>query len=101
MLLRLITILLPLNIFILGLFGTVLWKKNLISMLISVEIMFVAANLGFILASLVIDDAAGFAFSVIVLTLAGIEVAIGLALIILIYRRYGNVYLETVTKLKN
>jgi NADH-quinone oxidoreductase subunit K len=101
MLLRLLTILLPLNIFILGLFGVVLWRKNLISMLISLEIMFVAANVGFILASLVIDDAAGFVFSIMILTLAGIEVAVGLALIILIYRRYGNIYLQSVAKLKS
>lgn len=63
--------------------------------------MFVSANLGFILASLAIDDAAGFMFSVIILTLAGIEVAIGLALVILIYRRCGNIYSRAVTRIKN
>ncbi|HYD91525.1 MAG TPA: NADH-quinone oxidoreductase subunit K [Flavobacterium sp.] len=71
------------------------------SMLISLEIMFLAANLGFILVSLVIDDAAGFIFSIIILTFAGIEVAIGLALIILIYRRHSSIYVQNISKIKS
>lgn len=63
--------------------------------------MFLAANLGFILASLAIDDAAGFILSIVVLTLAGIEVSIGLALIILIYRRYSSIYVQNIAKLKS
>jgi len=70
-------------------------------MLISLEIMFLAANLGFILVSLVIDDAAGFIFSIIILTFAGIEVAIGLALIILIYRRHSSIYVQNISKIKS
>jgi len=63
--------------------------------------MFLAANLGFILVSLVIDDAAGFIFSIIILTFAGIEVAIGLALIILIYRRHSSIYVQNISKIKS
>jgi len=70
-------------------------------MLISLEIMFAAVNLGFILASIVIDDAVGFVFSVFILTLAGVEVSIGLTLIILLYRRYGNIYVQNIAKLKS
>lgn len=101
MLLSMLAILLPTNIFIIGFCGLFLWKKNLISILISLEVMFLSANLGFILASLIIDDAAGFVFSIIILTLAGIEISIGLALIILIYRQYGNIYVQTISKLKS
>lgn len=101
MFLHLLTIFLPTNIFILGFLGLFIWKKNLISMLISLEIMFLAANIGFILASLAIDDAAGFVVSMVVVTLAGIEVSIGLALIILIYRRYSSIYVGNINKLKS
>lgn len=101
MFLHLLTIFLPTNIFILGFLGLFIWKKNLISMLISLEVMFLAANIGFILASLAIDDAAGFIVSIVVVTLAGIEVSIGLALIILIYRRYSSIHVENISKLKS
>lgn len=101
MLLGILTVILPTNIFVLGLIGLFLWRKNLISMLISLEVMFLAANVGFILASIYIDDVAGFIFSLIILTLAGIEVSVGLALIILVYRRYGNIYVQSISKLKS
>lgn len=63
--------------------------------------MFLAANVGFILASLALDDAVGFVFSMIILTLAGAEISIGLALIILIFRKYSNIYIQSVGKIKN
>ena len=101
LLLHVLTVILPLNIFLLGVGGLFVWRKNLISMLISLEVMFLAVNVGFILASLAIDDATGFVFSIIILTFAGIEVAVGLALIILIYRRYATIYVQNISKLKS
>ncbi len=70
-------------------------------MLISLEVMFVAVNVGFILASIYIDDVVGYIFSLLILTLAGIEVSVGLALIILIYRRYGNIHVQSIAKIKS
>jgi len=53
--------------------------------------MFLATNIGFVLASLQIDDGGGLIFSIIILALAGVEISIGLALIIIIYRRYFSI----------
>lgn len=95
-----LTLLLPTTIFILGLGGLVIWKKNLISLLISLEVLFLSVNLGFILVSLIHDDMAGIIFSLGILTMAGIEISIGLALTILIYRRHDDIHLRSLNKLK-
>lgn len=96
-----LSILLPAYLFILGLTGLILWKKNLIALLISIEIMFLATNIGFVLASLQIDDGGGLIFSIIILALAGVEISIGLALIIIIYRRYFSIWLYATRRIKH
>lgn len=95
-----LVLLLPTTIFVLGLAGLLLWKKNLISLLISLEVLFLSVNLGFILVSLIHDDMAGIIFSLAILTMAGIEISVGLALTILVYRRYDDIYLRSLNKLK-
>jgi NADH-quinone oxidoreductase subunit K len=100
MVFELFVLILPTNIFLAGLGGLMLWRKNLISLLISLEVIFLSVNLGFILASLVIDDMAGVVLSMSILTMAGIEVSVGLAIIILIYRRHGTINVSSITKVK-
>ena len=70
-------------------------------MLISLEVVFLSTNLGFILVALLIDDIAGFIYSMLTLSLAGIEISIGLALIILIYRKFMSIQVEKIDKIKN
>jgi len=69
-------------------------------MLIGLELLFFASNVGFILASLLIDDAVGYIFSMLIFATAGIEVAVGLALIITVFRRFGNIQIYSLTRLK-
>lgn len=96
----LLAIFIPTLIFVAGVVNLILWRKNLILLLIGLELLFLSANLGFILASLVIDDIVGYIFSMIIFAMAGVEVALGLALTIVIFRQYGNIYSESLTKLK-
>lgn len=93
--------LLPINLFVIGCTGVFVWRKNLVSILISLEIMFISANLGFVLAAIQIDDALGFVISLLSLTTAGLEISIGIALVLMVYRRYGSVETKKITKIKS
>ena len=83
-----------------GLVGIFLWQKNLILILLGLEIAFLGANVGFVLTSLLLDDMAGYIFSLVSLTLAGAEVSLGLAIIIVVYRKFGNIYSRSLSHLK-
>jgi NADH-quinone oxidoreductase subunit K len=72
----------------------------LIFIIIGLEIAFLGSNVGFVLAATAIDDIAGYIFSLIALTLAGGEVSLGLAIIIIIYRKFGNIYSNQLQHLK-
>jgi NADH-quinone oxidoreductase subunit K len=96
-----LTTILTANILILGIMGLFAWKKNLIYIIISIEIIFLSANLGFILASIQIDDVVGYVYAMFILALAGIEVSIGLALIILVYRKFTNIKVQSTMRIKN
>ena len=92
---------LPTLIFLSGIVGLILWRKNLVLILISLELCFIAANVGFVLTSLYIDDSLGFMFSMVSLTLAGAEVSLGLALTILVYRKLDTVFIKDFNKLRS
>lgn len=93
-------IVLPITILIVGLLGIVLWNKNLVLVILSLEIAFISSNVGFVLSSIYLDDALGFIFSLTSLTIAGSEVSLGLALAILMYRKLDHIFLKQVNKLK-
>lgn len=63
--------------------------------------MFLAANIGFVLASMQVDDAGGLIVSMIILALAGIEISIGLALVILIFRKFSQISYCEFYRIKN
>ncbi|MCB1711889.1 MAG: NADH-quinone oxidoreductase subunit K [Candidatus Riesia sp.] len=69
--------------------------------MLSLEIIFISSSIGFILSSIMIDDIFGFLFSLFLLTLAGAEVSFGLALTILSYRKFDNIFLNNLTRLKS
>jgi NADH-quinone oxidoreductase subunit K len=79
------------TVFVLGLGGVLFNRNNMLFVLVSIEIMLLAINLNLICFSIYLDDFLGQIFSLFVLTVAAAESAIGLAILILYYRTYGNV----------
>ena len=82
------------TIFLLGLLGLVLNKRNLLIILMSVELMLVGVNLNFIFFSLHLDDLIGQVFALYVLTVAAAESAIGLAIFTVYYKDKNTITLE-------
>lgn len=81
-------------IFLVGLLGLVLNKRNLLVVLMSIELMLVGVNLNFIFFSLYLDDLMGQLFALYVLTIAAAESAIGLAIFTVYYRDKNTIALE-------
>jgi len=87
-------------LFIIGLSGIVVNRKNIILLLMSIELMLLAINLFFIYYSIVFDDMSGQLFSFFILLVAGAESAIGLSILIAFFRVKGNIYLQFIHLLK-
>lgn len=83
---------------VLGLSGSL--KKNLVSVIISLELLFLAASSNFAITSLYVDDIVGSIFSIFILVLAGAEVAVGLALLVSIHKLLDSVYINNIQNLK-
>lgn len=81
-------------IFLLGLLGLALNKRNLLIILMSIELMLIGVNLNFIFFSLHLDDLVGQLFSLYVLTIAAAESAIGLAIFTVYYKDKNTIMLE-------
>lgn len=80
--------LIPVLLFIIGLFGLFLSRKNIILIIISLEILLLSMNYSFLFFSLYLDDILGELFSLFILTIGACESSIGLALLICYYRIY-------------
>ena len=78
-------------LFCLGLFGIILNRQNIIIILMSIELMLLSINLNFIYFSVFIDDIVGQMFSLFILTVAAAESAIGLAIMIVFFKIYGDI----------
>jgi NADH:ubiquinone oxidoreductase subunit K len=87
-------------IFFLGILGIFITRKNIIIILISIELMLLAVNFNFAIFSVLLEDVFGQIFVLYVLTLAGAEAAIGLAILIIFYRIRGIITVNFVTSLK-
>lgn len=81
-------------LFIIGILGFVLNRKNIILMLISIEIMLLASTFLILISSLQFDDVLGQTFSVYILTIAGAESAIGLGILVAFYRLRGSISIQ-------
>ena len=81
-------------LFLLGIWGIFLNRKNIIIMLMSIELMLLAVNLNFVLFSVYLDDMIGQLFALLILTVAAAESAIGLAILVVYYRIRGTVAVE-------
>ena len=88
-------------LFVIGLFG-VLTRKNLVAILMSVEIMLNAASLNFVALSAYFADAtlAGHIFAVFIIAIAAAEVVVGLAILLAIFRTSGEVSVDTIRKMR-
>jgi NADH-quinone oxidoreductase subunit K len=77
-------------LFFIGLIGVILNRRNILIILMCVELLLLSLNMNFILFSVYLDDLYGQLFSSFILTIAAAESAIGLAIIIIYYRIRGN-----------
>ena len=87
-------------LFTLGVFGIFINRKNIIIILMSVELILLAVNLNFVAFSSELGDLAGQVFGLLVLTVAAAEAAIGLAILVIFYRNRGSIAVEDVNQLK-
>ena len=88
------------SLFLLGIWGIFLNRKNIIVMLMSIELMLLAVNCNFLVFSMYIDDVLGQVFSLFILTVAAAELSIGLALLVIYYLALGTVAVEFINLLK-
>lgn len=87
-------------LFLLGIWGIFLNRKNIIIMLMSIELMLLAVNLNFLLFSVYLDDLIGQMFALLILTVAAAESAIGLALLVVYYRVRGTISVEFINLMR-
>ena len=87
-------------LFVVGIFGIFLNRKNVIVMLMSIELILLAVNLNFISFSVYLGDLVGQVFTLFILTVAAAEAAIGLAIIVCFFRNRGTIAVEDVNVMK-
>ena len=88
-------------LFLTGVLGIVLNRKNILITLISIELMLLAVNLNFVIFSIYLDDVTGLIFVLFILTIAATESAIGLAILTIYYRLKNTIKLDKIKNLKN
>jgi len=86
---------LSLLLFLIGILGFILNRKNIILMIIAIEIMLLAVTLLVLISSFSFDDGIGQIFSILIISLAGAESVIGLSILVGYYRLKGNISLRS------
>ena len=87
-------------LFTIGILGIFLNKKNVIIILMSIELILLAVNINFIAFSSFSGDLTGQIFAMLTLTVAASEAAIGLAILVVFYRNLGSISVEKISNLK-
>jgi len=87
-------------LFTLGVLGIILNRKNIIVILMSVELILLSVNINFVAFSAELKDLTGQVFALFVLTVAAAEAAIGLAILVAFYRNRGTIAVEDINSLK-
>ncbi|MEM1273210.1 MAG: NADH-quinone oxidoreductase subunit NuoK [Pseudomonadota bacterium] len=87
-------------LFVIGIFGIFLNRKNIIIILMSVELMLLAVNINLVAFSFYLGDLTGQVFTMFVLTVAAAEAAIGLAILVCYFRNRGTIDVEDVANMK-
>ena len=87
-------------LFTIGVFGIFINRKNVIVILMSIELMLLAVNINFVAFSTFLHNYLGQIFAMIVLTVAAAEAAIGLAILVVYFRNRGSIAVEDVNLMK-
>tara|TARA_Y100000782_G_C9991168_1_gene184507 strand:- start:216 stop:527 length:312 start_codon:yes stop_codon:yes gene_type:complete len=88
------------TIFTIGIIGIFLNRKNLIVILMCIELLLLAVNINLVSFSIFLNDLSGQIFTLFILTVAAAEAAIGLAIIVVYYRNAGSISVEDINTLK-
>jgi NADH-quinone oxidoreductase subunit K len=87
-------------LFLIGVLGLVLNRKNILIILMSIELMLLAINMNFVVFSVHLDDLLGQVFALFVLTVAAAESAIGLAILVVYHRVRGTIAVERIQTMR-
>lgn len=87
-------------LFVIGVSGIFINRKNIIVILMSVELMLLAVNINFVAFSAYLNDLVGQVFTIFILTVAAAEAAIGLAILVVYYRNRGNIAVDDANMMK-
>ena len=87
-------------IFTIGIIGIFLNRKNVIIILMSIELILLAVNINLVSFSIYLQDLVGQIFSMFILTVAAAEAAVGLAIIVIYYKNKGSINVEQISSLK-
>lgn len=87
-------------LFSIGLSGVFFNRRNIILLLISIELMLLAVNINFVAFSSYLQDLTGQIFAIFVLTIAGAEAAIGLAILVVYYHNRGDIEIDSASEMK-
>lgn len=87
-------------LFTIGIFGIFLNRKNVIVILMSIELMLLAVNINFVAFSAHLGDLTGQVFSMFILTVAAAEAAIGLSILVVFFRNKGTIAVEEISSMK-
>ena len=87
-------------LFTLGVFGIFINRKNVIVILMSVELILLAVNINMVAFSTHLNDIVGQVFALLILTVAAAEAAIGLAILVVFFRNRGSIAVEDVNMMK-
>jgi NADH-quinone oxidoreductase subunit K len=87
-------------LFVLGVLGIFLNRKNVIVILMAVELILLAVNLNLVAFSAFLNDLTGQVFAMLVLTVAAAEAAIGLAILVIYFRARGSIAVDDINRMK-
>ena len=87
-------------LFTIGVCGIFLNRKNVITLLMSIELMLLAVNINFVAFSAYLGDVVGQIFTMFILTVAAAEAAIGLAILVVYFRNRGSIAVEDINVMK-
>ena len=87
-------------LFVIGVYGVLQSRNNLLKILMSIEIMLLSVNINFVAFSNYLNDLSGQIFTIFILTVAAAETAIGLAILIVFFRKTGSIDINDMNQMK-
>ena len=87
-------------IFTIGVVGIFLNRKNVITILMSIELILLAVNINLVSFSIYLQNLVGQVFAIFILTVAAAETAVGLAIIVIYYKNKGSIHVEKINSLR-